>query len=226
MLAALPAQGQSIDRLQNLAQDEFRKLSEDLGSALSYHPQTPTEPLGATGFDAGVALTMAHVRNLDVLKRASSDNVPSNVPIPTLRVDKGLPLGLDVGAVYARVPGSDIAFWGLQGRYAILKGNPALPAVGVRASYTKLRGVDELDFHTKGLDISASKGFALLTPYIGAGRVWVNSDPHVGNLTDEDFGLSKVFVGVGFKLALFNMNVEADRTGPATAYSFKAGIRF
>jgi hypothetical protein len=226
VVLAAPARAQNIDRLQNLAQSEFRLLSEDLGSALSYHPQLATEPLGVTGFDAGLAVTMARIRNLDVLKRASSDSVPSSVPIPTLRADKGLPLGIDVGALYSKVPGTDISFWGAQARYAILKGGVGEPAVGVRASYTKLRGVSELDLHTKGLDISASKGFALLTPYIGVGRVWVNSDPHVSNLSNEDFGMNKVFIGAGFRLALFNVNAEVDRTGPATAYSLKAGIRF
>jgi len=225
MLGA-PLRAQNIDRLQNLAQSEFRLLSEDLGGALSYHPQLPTEPLGVTGFDAGLAVTMARIRNLDVLKRASSDSVPSTVPIPMLRADKGLPLGFDVGALYSKVPGTDISFWGVQARYAILKGGVAQPAVGVRASYTKLNGVDELDLHTKGLDISASKGFAMFTPYIGVGRVWVNSDPHVSNLSNEDFGLNKVFIGAGFKLFLLNLNAEVDRTGPSTAYSLKAGIRF
>jgi hypothetical protein len=161
-----------------------------------------------------------------VLKRASSDSVPSTVPIPMLRIDKGLPLGFDVGALYSKVPGTDISFWGVQARYAILKGGVTQPAVGVRASYTKLNGVDELDLHTKGLDISASKGFAMFTPYIGVGRVWVNSDPHVSNLSNEDFGLNKVFVGAGFKFFLLNLNAEVDRTGPSTAYSLKAGIRF
>ena len=47
LLAAAPAWAQTIDRIQNLAQQEFRLLSEDLGGALSYHPQTPTAPLGS-----------------------------------------------------------------------------------------------------------------------------------------------------------------------------------
>ncbi len=221
-----PAWAFDINQLQTLGQQEFRTLSEDLGGALSYHPQTPTEPLGVTGFDVGLALTAAHVRNTEVFNRASGESIPSYLPIPTLRLDKGLPLGFDVGALFAKIPGSDISYWGVQGRYAILSGGIAQPAVGVRASYTKLAGVDQLDLNTKGIDISASKGFLMLTPYVGAGRVWVNSEPHAGGLSKEDFGLNKFFVGAGFKLLLFNMNAELDKTGPDTALSLKAGIRF
>jgi hypothetical protein len=226
LLAAVPASAQNIDRLQNLLQSDFRQLSEDLGGALSYRPLTPTEPLGITGWDIGVAVTGAKLGHRDLLERATSDSVPSTLPIPTLRLNKGLPLGFDVGVLYAKVPGSDIQFYGGELRYAILKGGVALPAVGVRGSFTKLSGIDQLDLSTRGLDLSISKGFAFFTPYAGVGRVWVNSDPHVSGLHSEDFSLNKVFLGAGMKWALFNLNLEADRTGPVTGYSVKVGLRF
>ena len=182
MLAAAPASAFDINRLQAIGQSDFRLLSEDVGAALSYHPQTPTEPLGTTGFDIGI--------------------------------------------LYAKVPGSDISFWGGEARWAFIQGGVAAPAVGVRGSYTKLSGVDQLDMSTKGLDISASKGFAFFTPYIGVGRTWITSEPHVANLTKEDFALNKFFIGTGFKVGLFNTNLEVDRTGHSTAYSLKLGVRF
>ena len=85
LLAAAPAWAQTIDRIQNLAQQEFRLLSEDLGGALSYHPQTPTTPLGVTGFDVGFALTGARLHNTTVLERASSDSVSLPGTGPSLR---------------------------------------------------------------------------------------------------------------------------------------------
>jgi len=51
------------------------------------------------------------------------------------------------------------------------------PAIGVRGSLTKLSGVDQLSLDTRGLDLSISKGFALLTPYAGIGRVWSTAIP-------------------------------------------------
>jgi hypothetical protein len=226
VLLAAPAWAFDINRLQNVAQGDFRLLSEDVGAALSYHPQTPTEPLGVTGFDVGLALTMSKVANKDALSRAVSGSVPSYIPVPTLRANKGLPLGFDVGLMFSKIPGSDISLWGGEARWAFIKGGIAAPAVGIRGTYTKLTGVDQLDMTTKGLDLSASKGFAMLTPYVGVGRTWINSNPHVANLTKEDFALNKFFVGTGFKLLLFNMNAELERTGHSTAYSLKAGIRF
>ena len=227
LLAAAPAWAQTIDRLQNLAQQEFRLLSEDLGGALSYHPQTPTAPLGITGFDVGFALTGARLHNTSVLERASSDSVPGTLPIPTLRAHKGLPAGFDVGVMYAAIPSSNIKYYGGELRYAIIEGDAIAPAVGVRGSLTKLSGVDQLSLDTRGIDLSISKGFALLTPYAGIGRVWVNSDPRgIAFLQGEKFALNKGFVGVGTKFLVMNVNLEADKTGDVTAYSIKASIRF
>jgi hypothetical protein len=129
--------------------------------------------------------------------------------------------------MYAQIPGSNIKYYGGELRYAVVQGGVTMPAIGVRGNFTKVTGVDQINFDTRGLDLSISKGFAVATPYAGIGRVWVNSDPKGAPLlAKEDFGLNKYFVGVGLKLVLFNFNLEADKTGDVTGYSAKVGLRF
>ncbi|MGQ0543769.1 MAG: hypothetical protein ACT4P3_00335 [Betaproteobacteria bacterium] len=224
---AAPLAAQQVDQLQLINQAEFRLLSEDLGGALAYRPRTPTAPLGVTGFDIGVGLTAARIRNAGILERVTSDSASETIPVPSLRIHKGLPLGFDVGLIYAAVPGSNLEYIGGELRYALVLGGVAAPALGVRGNLTKLRGVEQLEVDTRGLDISISKGFAVLTPYAGIGRVWVESQPKgVPNLVKEEFELNQLFLGVGFKLALFNINLEADKTGDVEGFSVKAGLRF
>ena len=224
---AAPLFAQQVDQLQVINQAEFRLLSEDLGGALAYRPQTPTAPLGITGFDIGVGLTAARIHNVAILERVTSDSASETIPVPSLRIHKGLPLGFDVGLIYAAIPGSNLEYIGGELRYALVLGGVAAPAIGVRGNLTKLRGVDQLEVDTRGLDISISKGFAVLTPYAGVGRVWVESEPRgVPGLVKEEFELNKAFIGLGFKLALFNINLEADRTGDVEGFSIKAGLRF
>ncbi len=226
MLAAAPAWAQEIDQLQSLAQAEFRLLSEDLGAALSYHAQIPAEPLGLTGFDIGVGVTATRVENSEVLQKATSDDSDTTLYVPTIRVHKGLPAGFDLGLTYASIPGSNIRYTGGELRYAILEGGTASPALAVRGSLTKLSGVDQLGFETRGIDVSISKGLTVFTPYAGVGRVWIESTPQVSGLRKEEFSLTKVFVGVGMNLAVLNLNLQADKTGDATSYSLKLGWRF
>lgn len=229
LLAALaaPAWAEKIDQIQFLSQEEFRLLSEDLGGALSYKPLIPTTPLGSTGFDIGIALTAARLKNTDIIKRAGWDDVPSTLPIPTLRAYKGLPLGFDVGIMYAQIPGTDIKYYGGELRWAIIQGGVTTPAVGLRGNLTKVSGIDQMNFDTRGVDLSISKGFTVATPYAGIGYVWVNSDPKGnGGLSREEFGLTKFFVGLGLNWALMNLCFEADKTGDVTSYSAKVGLRF
>lgn len=226
LLVAAPAWAQDVDQLQNAGQAEFRLLSEDLGASLSYHAQIPAEPLGLAGFDIGFGVTATRLEHTGIWEQVTSDDADSTLYIPTLRVHKGLPAGFDIGLSYASIPGSNIRYTGGELRYALFEGGPATPAIAVRGSLTKLSGVDQLSFETRGLDVSISKGFALLTPYAGVGRVWVESTPHVGGLQKEEFSLTKVFVGLGINFAVLNLNLQADRTGDASSYSLKLGWRF
>lgn len=224
---ALPAWAQDIDRIQLLSQEQFRLLSEDLGGALSYRPIVPTTPLGITGLDVGISLTLAKIANSEVLERATSGDAPSRIAVPTLRAHKGLPLGFDIGVLYAQVPDSNIRYYGGELRYALFSGGIATPAVGLRGNFTRVSGIEQMAFSTRGVDLSVSKGFVMATPYAGVGYVWAKSDPKGnGGLAAEDVGMGKFFVGIGFNFVLANFVVEADRTGQVSALSAKVGLRF
>lgn len=226
--AAAPAFAADIDSIQLLSQSEFRLLSEDLGAALSFKPLVPSEALGITGFDLGVAVTGTKLKNDAILKKASSGgDIPSVLPVPALRLHKGLPLNLDVGVALSQVPGTNIRYTGGELRWAILPGSTLAPAVAIRGTLSRLTGVDQLDFDTKSLDISISKGFANVTPYGGIGQVWVKSTPKgVPGLRGEDFTQTKVFGGINVNLGLANFAFEADSTGGATTVGAKLGLRF
>lgn len=215
-----------IDQLNLLSQSEFRLFSRDLGAALSYKAVTPAEPLGVTGFDFGLEIVNTRLENGDLFDRASSDDVSDTIYIPRLHLHKGLPGGVDLGAFYSTVPGSNISFWGAEARYAFLQGSTLSPALSLRGTYSRLSGVDQLDVDTTGLELSVSKGFANVTPYAGLGKIWVKSTPYVGSLVEEDFSEEKYFLGVNLNFGIFNMDLEGDRTGDTTSYSLKFGWRF
>lgn len=230
-LTSLPAVAGEINNIGGLTQDEFHRLSQDLGSALSYKPLTPAEPLGLFGFDLGVAGTDTKIKNSDVFQKAGAGNI-SDIVVPSLRLNVGLPFGFDVGAMAAGIPSTSARLYGGEVRWAFIKGSTTMPAVAIRASYTKLAGVDQLDFNTKGVDLSISKGIALFTPYAGIGKVWVSGTPKdipasfPTPPSQESFSQNKYFVGVNMNFVLINVALEADKTGDDTSYGLKLGFRF
>lgn len=227
LAASAPALAE-IDQLQTLTQQEFRALSEDLGAALSYKPLQPIEPLGVFGFDIGVAATGTKLKHPELLQRASSNGESvSTVVVPGVRASLGLPWNFDLSAMYSSAPKTGATLGGAALSWAFLSGSTWVPAMGVRASYTKVFGVDQLDFSTAGFDGSISKGFGPFTPYIGAGKLWLASTPiSTTGLQRESFSQTKVFGGIGINISVVNFVVEYDKTGPANSYGAKLGLRF
>lgn len=210
-----------------LSQEEFKGLSEEMGLALSYLPLSPAESLGILGVDIGVEVTAANIREDRSYWNKVADNPPSQMILPKLHVQKGLPFGFDIGAVYSKVPQSNVSMVGGELKWAFISGNAVWPAVAVRGSYTRLLGVDDLDLETIGADLSISKGLAFVTPYAGIGQVWVRSKEKVRNLDleKENLSLTKGFIGVKISLLIINFVAEADFS-KIPLYSGRINISF
>lgn len=236
-LATSPVLAADIKFTTGIGQDAFKSLSKEAGSALGYRNLAPAEPLGITGFDIGGEVSAISIdKNSEYWDKAFNGNAPSFLFIPKLRARKGLPFGIDVGAMYSYVPNSNVRLYGAELSKAILDGTMATPAVGVRATYTKLDGVNDLKLQTFGVDASISKGFLFLTPYAGAGMLLTNSQAK-GNLqtfaktagkelSTENITIPRVFGGLKISpLPLISMTVEAEYA-VRPIYSFKAAVSF
>lgn len=207
-------------------QSDFKELSRELGLATAYKPTAPAEALGILGFDVGIEMTFADIDNDSSYWSNATGDVPGILPVPKLHAIKGLPFNIDVGAMYSKVPSSDISLLGAELKWAFIEGGVVTPAVAVRGAYTKLDGVDGLDFNTKSLDVSVSKGFTLLTPYAGIGKVWIESDPTgVPALQKEDISETKMFAGLKISLALLKIVAEYE-LAEIPSYSLKLSLGF
>lgn len=221
------AQAADISLLKNLDQTQFRLLSEDLGAAVSYKPLVPAESLGVLGFDIGVGVTGTTLKSLQVFKDVTgSDSVPATLPLASVRVHKGLPFDIDIGAALGRVPATNISTYGGEVRWAILPGGTLLPAVALRGAISNLSGVDQMSLKTRSVDLSISKGFLMVTPYAGIGHVWIRSEADIkSGPAVEKFQKTKLFAGVNINLGI-NLALEADKVGDVNSYGVKLGVRF
>ena len=211
--------------IQGLKQTDFSNLSQDLGAVTSYKQLQGASSEGITGFDVGLNLGNTKLANTDVTN-GTTNNTITSLPFWDLTISKGLPFGFDIGGMYSAVPNSNIKLYGVEGRYAILDGGIAEPAIGVRAAYTHLTGVDNLSFNTKTLDVSISKGFGPITPYAGVGEVWTSSTPDASTgLQGVSFSNGELFAGITFELGI-HMSLEYDRLAGNTTYTLKLGFGF
>lgn len=231
LLVAMAGQATAKDIKFNasLIQSEFKDLSKEAGAALAYHNVAPSVSLGVTGFDVAVEATAFDLKTSGYWNAAFEGSAPSYLIIPRLRVRKGLPWGIDVGAMYTYVPDSNVKLFGFEVAKALLDGGMVTPSLGLRGSYTKLTGVNELDLQTFAADLNLSKGFVLITPYVGAGLVQIISKPKgtfIGTLSEEKITQPRYFGGLKLSpLPLVGITAEVEYS-VRPAYSLKAAVNF
>jgi len=224
---ATTAHAADFNAIGLLNQAEFRALSEDIGSAISYKGIIPSEGLGITGFDLGISVGATEVSNrATLIKAAGGADIPKQVPLAGLRAVKGLPFDIDVGVVVMSLPKTNVRATGGELRWAFIGGSAVLPAVALRASTMNLSGVDQLKMRANSIDLSISKGFLFLTPYAGVGRVEIDAKAPGTTLAREKFKMDKVFGGVNIAFVPFALVLEADKTGDATSYGLKLALRW
>ncbi len=228
-LAAMQAQaaGNDIDLSGISNQRTFDTLVDQFGAVIAYNPVAPAEPLGITGFELGLSVS-AYDLDGDLWDQAVSDNdAPSLLPVPRLVARKGLPLGFDVGASYVRVPSSNITVVGGELRKALLDGGALTPALSVMGHYSKLSGVDDLRLSSYGVDLSISKGFAMLTPYAGIGQVWYEGRERAGlGFEARDDSQTRGYLGLRLGLLpLLSVTAQAD-FAEIDSYSLRLNLGF
>ena len=207
-------------------QKQFKGLSGEIGSAITYTPLAPAEPLGLVGFDVGIALTAVDIDETSSfwILAAGNESPPGILILPKILIQKGLPFGFDVGLAYTQAHSSNIASIGTELKWAYVRGGAVIPAIAFRGSYSKLLAVDDLDLESYGADVSISKGFAFITPYVGIGQVWIKSQDNSGlNLDEETLSFSKVFMGAKLSIFLISFAGEIE-FGETARYSIRANL--
>jgi opacity protein-like surface antigen len=228
--AASFTQAKDIEFTDVITQEDFTEFTKEFGTALLFNPMATAEPLGITGFDVSLETVFTDISDDKAFwKKLVDDNDPySYLPVPRLHVQKGLPFNIDVGAMFTAVPDSNIKLWGLEAKYAIFEGSMLTPALSVRASYSQLQGVDDIDADTLSLDILVSKGFLMFTPYAGASFTKLNASENSELVTLDDVSETgyRALAGVQFSpFPLLIINGEIS-FGEVTQYGLKIGVRF
>ncbi len=229
-MLSLPAFGKSLEIqaacLGAACQEQFKSVSEDLVATIDYKAVGPAEATGLLGFGVGVVGGYVPVDVKSDWGTVTGENF-SGLALVGLQATKGLPLGIDVGAFYTTIPDTDVKILGGELRYAILEGSTVSPALALRGSYVTVDGIDSFDLESKALDLSLSKGFALITPYVGVGYVWGESDPKGFNgLQKVDVEETKTYIGARISLGLIEFTPEIGQVGDTMYYNLRAGFSF
>lgn len=210
---------------------EFKDLVSDLSMIVTPTLDSPAEPLGITGFDIAVEGQLTDIdQNSKHWKHATSDSDPDSAVAATrIHVQKGLPMGIDLGA--SVTSGANVGFTALtlEGKYAILEGSVLTPAITTKLAYTHVSGMNDIKMDTGLAGIYISKGILIFKPYAGVEDVYATASEKSSKVDLNDVSKNNVRGIVGLQitpLPFIVVNAEAARNGEINQYSAKLGIRF
>lgn len=221
---ATTASAQDISFDPEITRDQFAQFSRLVAQGIYATPVEPAHARGLLGFDIGVAATVVPVDTTSAYWENAVDDdftVDDYVPVPRIVASKGLSVAT-VSASYAKVPDTDITVWGGSLDVPILSGGIVKPTLALRGAYAQLRGVEELDLKTYGVELFLSKGFGPVTPYIAAG---LQRSDSVGRVTptftlEDESTVNRYTVGIKLSLLIPKLAIEATQ-GEERSYAAK-----
>jgi hypothetical protein len=154
------------------------------------------------------------------------------LPIPGLMVTAGISSKVDVSAYLTKNVQSNYGLWGGQLQYNLVNDRPRQFAASARLSLVSLYGPADIDMMVSGLDLTASKTFALgrrisFSPYAEVSTVLTRAHETsaVVNLKDEYTQGYMGTLGAVAKLSVMRLAVEYS-AATVNAVSFKVGFDF
>lgn len=228
VLAAAPARA-SWDVRQDAPEGDFQAFHSRFSSAAYHYPRHGAAPLGLTGFEvfADVAVDQDFGDEPFVDTVLDDDPTGDLLAIGRVGVRKGLPGGIDLGVAYGKALDGGITLISADLQYAIIKGGPVTPAFSLRLTGTRTLDSGAYDLDQYGGELLLSKGFTVLTPYVGAGFVYSKGtlDRLAGPAFEESDTQAILYAGITLNLLLPKITVEVEK-GEVLQGAVKVGFGF
>lgn len=225
----------------SLTQQAWHQFTKEAGMVTYFRSLTDAKPLGTGNYEFSL---LQWATTIDDTKDAWNDTFVhpdsahwlkegDQLGIPGMSLRTAVTNNIDVGAYWIKNPGANYGIWGGQLQYNVVNDNENLWAASVRASFASLYGPADLDLTVYGIDVLASKEYAVysdwvsVSPYAGVSTYLTNAHEKTAavNLQDETVAGVQGMVGavahISFAKLAFEYNVAAVNT-----YSFKIGFGF
>jgi len=210
---------QSFDLRPDLTKAEFAEFTAELGSVLRFRQLADTTTLGKGNVDVSVQFGNMPTEN-DYLSRSIS--------FPRIVVRFGASDRVDVGAWGGFEPDANYGLAGVDTKINLLRQGPARPvSVSIRPSITSLIGPSEVWAANASIDLSVSRAFGRVSPYVG---VATSASVALERSTDVDLDPatadgSLAFVGLSYRWRAVVASAEVEK-GTSVTYAFRLGTRF
>ena len=214
-LAAAPA-ASAWNVSDGATRADFEAFHARFASSAYAYPRHGAAPLGLIGFDvwAEVAADQDFTDEPFFDGAIDGDLTGDLLLVGRVGARKGLPGGIDVGLSYAEALEGDLSLATAEIGWAIFDGGLISPTLGLRLTGTRTLDSDAYELDQYGAELILSKGFAVLTPYVGGGVVYSEGRLDRGEGLDAfetDDTQFVVYGGLTLNLLLPKITVEVEQ---------------
>ncbi|HEX4960011.1 MAG TPA: hypothetical protein VF173_04170 [Thermoanaerobaculia bacterium] len=228
-LAAAVPSGASWSVSPRATRGDFEAFHRRFSSDAYFYPRHSASPLGLIGFEVYADATYDDTFDDQSFNTTAVDGSYTGGFLSVARVGarKGLPGGFDLGLSYGKALNGDVKLLSGELQYAILHGGVLEPALSVRLTGTRTVDATAYELNQYGADVILSKGFTVLTPYVGAGIIRSKGRLSRGVVPSfEDTETQGVaFAGITLNLLLPKLNFEVEK-GEALQGVVRIGFGF
>jgi hypothetical protein len=225
LCAALPAAA-SWEVNGNATPGDFQGFNRRFSSDAYFYPRHSAAPLGLLGFEVYADATYDSSFDSQSFNDTAVKGSYTGGFLSVARVGarKGLPGGVDIGLSYAKALGGDVNLVSGEIQYAIFSGGVLAPALSVRVTGTRTIDAKAYRLDQYGAELLLSKGFPLVTPYVGAGffRGKGTLDSALRSLSDTTTR-PVLFAGVTLSVLVPKIHIEVEK-GETLQASVRVGI--
>ena len=222
----------------SLTQTAWRQFTREAALVAYFRPLTDAQPMGKGRFELSMLQWKTGIDDHDSAWNDTFVHPDSThwlfegdgLAFPGLMARAGVSENTDVGVYFTKSPGANYGFYAAQVQHALVR-NPARSwAAAARVSFASLYGPDDLDLRVYGVDLLASRKFALtrwaaVSPYVGASTYLSTSHEKTTavNLNDEHVLGAQAMVGAALQVSKARLGVEYN-AARVNSFSLKIGI--
>ncbi|MEW5799334.1 MAG: hypothetical protein AB1728_10030 [Bacteroidota bacterium] len=225
----------------SLTQQAWHQFAKEAGMVSYFRSLTDAKPMGVGHYEFSILQwqtafddrkdawndTFVHPDSVHWLKESA------RLGFPGLTFRTGITDNIDVAAFVTKSPGANYGFWGGQVQYNIVNNVENDWAISSRLGFNSLYGPEDFNFTVYGLDLLASKEFAVysdwitVSPYAGT-SIYLASAHEITSkvtLSDENVAGVQGTIGAVAQISFAKLAVEYN-AAVVNTLSFKIGIGF
>ena len=222
----------------SLTQSAWRQFTREAGLVAYFRPLTDAQPMGKGRFELSVLQWETGIDDHDDAWNDTFVHPDSahylfegnGLKFPGLMVRAGVSDDTDVGVYFTKSPGANYGFYAAKVQHAFIN-NPAQSwAAAARVSFVSMYGPDDLDLRVYGVDVLASRKFALtrwasVSPYVGASTYLSSSHEKTTavDLRDEHVVGTQAMVGAALQVSKARLGIEYN-AAKVNSVSLKIGV--